>query len=80
MLSTRKEPGKYTEGVVLADSLTALFRNVPPPLSLALAMTEKHEQAERAHLMQQLNCSELEAAYHIADRLTRERSQPPGDG
>ena len=80
LLSTRKEPGKYTEGVVLADSLTALFRNVPPPLSLALAMTEKHEQAERAHLMQQLNCSELEAAYHIADRLTRERSQPPGDG
>ena len=30
---------------MLADNLEALFRNVPPPLSLALAMTEKHENA-----------------------------------
>jgi conjugative transfer ATPase len=48
LLSARKEPGKYVEGVVLSDNLEALFRNVPPPLSLALAMTEKHEKAERA--------------------------------
>ena len=27
LLSTRKEPGKYVEGVVIADSLEALFRN-----------------------------------------------------
>jgi hypothetical protein len=37
LLSARKEPGKYVEGVVLADNLEALFRSVPPPLSLALA-------------------------------------------
>jgi conjugative transfer ATPase len=72
LLSARKEPGKYTEGVVLADSLNALFRNVPPPLSLALAMTEKHEKAERARLMQELGCTELEAAYRIAERLAGE--------
>ena len=51
LLSARKEPGKYVEGVVLSDRLEALFRSVPPPLSLALAMTEKHEKAERARIM-----------------------------
>jgi len=45
LLSARKEPGKYVEGVVLSDNLEALFLSVPPPLSLALAMTEKHEKA-----------------------------------
>ena len=69
LLSARKEPGKYTEGVVLSDSLNALFRNVPPPLSLALAMTEKHEKAERAQIMRELGCTDLEAAYRIAERL-----------
>ena len=53
LLSARKEPGKYVEGVVLSDNLEALFRNVPPPLSLALAMTEKHEKAERAEIMRE---------------------------
>ncbi|MDQ3776355.1 MAG: hypothetical protein M3461_19360 [Pseudomonadota bacterium] len=37
LLSARKEPGKYTEGAVLFQ---ALVRMVPPPPSLALAMTE----------------------------------------
>ena len=74
LLSTRKEPGKYTEGVVLADGLNALFRNVPPPLSLALAMTEKHEKAERAKRMRQWDCSELEAAYRIAESLAQKAS------
>ncbi|MDF1645284.1 MAG: conjugative transfer ATPase, partial [Pseudomonadales bacterium] len=63
LLSARKEPGKYVEGVVLADKVEALFRNVPPALSLALAMTEKHEKAERAAIMREKNCSELEAVY-----------------
>ena len=77
LLSARKEPGKYTEGVVLADGLNALFRNVPPPLSLALAMTEKHEKAERARLMQQQGLSELDAAYRIAELMENDCSQPP---
>jgi len=80
LLSARKEPGKYTEGVVLADSLNALFRNVPPALSLALAMTEKHEKAERARLMQEFDCSELDAAYRIAQRLETERQHTDSEG
>lgn len=71
LLSARKEPGKYTEGVVLADKVQALFRNVPPPLALALAMTEKHEKAERARIMRERGCSELEAVYGVADQITR---------
>jgi conjugative transfer ATPase len=73
LLSARKEPGKYVEGVVLADNLEALFRNVPPPLSLALAMTEKHEKAERAAIMRERGCSELEAVQVVAERIARER-------
>ncbi len=57
----------------LADNLEALFRNVPPPLSLALAMTEKHEKAERAAIMRERNCSELEAVYVIAERIAQNR-------
>ena len=73
LLSARKEPGKYVEGVVLSDKLEALFRNVPPPLSLALAMTEKHEKAERAAIMRERGCTELEAVYRIAERIAAAR-------
>jgi conjugative transfer ATPase len=73
LLSTRKEPGKYVEGVVLADKVEALFRNVPPPLSLALAMTEKHEKAERAAIMREQHCTELEAVYEVARRIADKR-------
>jgi hypothetical protein len=70
LLSARKEPGKYVEGVVLADNLEALFRSVPPPLSLALAMTEKHEKAERAEIMRERGCTELEAVHIVAERIS----------
>ena len=73
LLSARKEPGKYVEGVVLADNLEALFRSVPPPLSLALAMTEKHEKAERAEIMRERGCSELEAVHVVAERIAAQR-------
>jgi hypothetical protein len=55
--------------VVLSDKLEALFRRVPAPFSLALAMTEKHEKAERAEVMRERECSELEAAYVVAERI-----------
>lgn len=67
--AARKEPGNYTEGVVLSDNLQCLFRNVPPPLALALAMTEKHEKQQRAEIMKEQNCSELEAVFAIVDRM-----------
>lgn len=67
LLAANKEPGKYTEGVVMADKVQALFRNVPPPLALALAMTEKHEKRERAKIMAEEGCTELEAVFKIVD-------------
>ncbi|MCB1907032.1 MAG: conjugative transfer ATPase [Rhodocyclaceae bacterium] len=73
MESASKEPPKYTEGVVLSASMQALFRNIPPPLPIALAMTEKHEKAERRAIMERDNCSELEAAYRVAEQLARRR-------
>ncbi|MGS2722122.1 conjugative transfer ATPase [Porticoccus sp. GXU_MW_L64] len=69
LLAARKEPGKYTEGVVISDKLQSLFRNVPPPLALSLAMTEKHEKQERAEIMKSKYCSELEAVFAVAENL-----------
>jgi conjugative transfer ATPase len=74
LLSARKEPGKFVEGVVLSDNVEALFRSVPPALSLALAMTEKHEKAERAAIMRERQCTELEAVYEITRRLEQARA------
>ena len=73
LLSTRKEPGKYVEGVLLSNKLEVLFRNVPPPISLTLAMTEKQEKAERYAVMQELGCDELAAAEYVARRLVTDR-------
>lgn len=72
LLSARKEPGKYTEAVVMSDTLRALYRNVPPPLAVTLAMTEKHEKARRAEIMRERGCSELDAAYHMAAQMEAE--------
>ncbi len=48
-----------------------LFRAVPPSLFLALAMTEGEEKRERMILMEEHNCSELEAAFHVAEQIDR---------
>ncbi|WP_447792077.1 conjugative transfer ATPase [Pseudomonas farris] len=77
LLSASKEPGKYTEGVVLSKKLETLFRAVPPSLYLALAMTEPEEKAERWTLIQENDCSELEAAYRVAERIDRARGIEP---
>ncbi|MBU9819899.1 conjugative transfer ATPase [Rahnella sp. BCC 1045] len=66
LLSATKLPRCYTEGVVLAERVEALFRAVPPSLYLALGMTEKEEKAERRALMTEFNCTELDAAYRVA--------------
>ncbi|MBT0960332.1 conjugative transfer ATPase [Denitromonas iodatirespirans] len=70
----RKAAPKYTEGVLLNAMGEYLFRNVPPTLPLALAMTEQHEKAERGRIMRERGCSELEAAYEVARRLKEKRS------
>lgn len=69
LLSAKKAPRKYTEGVVLAEGIEALFRNVPPSLVLALAMTEKEEKAERFQIMSENGCSELDAAVEVGRRI-----------
>lgn len=71
MLSTRKEPPKYTEGVLLSSAHKALFRNVPPPLAISLAMTEGHEKARRKRMMDQFGVTEMEAAVRIARELAQ---------
>ncbi len=54
-----------------------LFRAVPPSLFLALAMTEGEEKRERMILMEEHNCSELEAAFHVAEQIDRARGIQP---
>ncbi|EPF6013319.1 conjugative transfer ATPase [Escherichia coli] len=69
LLSATKTPRCYTEGVVLATRIEALFRAVPPSLYLALGMTEKDEKAARRALMVEHGISELDAAKRIAHQL-----------
>ena len=78
VLSTRKQPGKYTEGCVLADTVTGLFRNVPPALCLALAQTEKEEKTARAKEMEKQQVSELDAAVLIGDQIAASRRKGRG--
>lgn len=73
ILSARKEPGKYTESVVMSGKLMTPFRNVVPALSLALSQTEKDEKAHRAGLMRQHGCSELEAVHRISESIRQQR-------
>jgi conjugative transfer ATPase len=67
--SVRKEAGKFVEGVLLCNRFKGLFRNVPPRLSLALAMTEKNEKADRKKIMEQKGYTEVEAAIMIAKNV-----------
>lgn len=69
----RKEPGNFTEGVVISDKLRSLYRVVLPALPLALAMTDQDEKAQRMRIMRENLCSELEAAYVIADEIRKKR-------
>lgn len=73
--SVRKAAGKYVEGILLCNRFKGLFRNIPPRLALALAMTEKHEKAERRTLMREYGISEIEAAKVIAERMMGKKPQ-----
>ncbi|MEC8919277.1 MAG: hypothetical protein VX796_16910, partial [Pseudomonadota bacterium] len=60
-----------------------LFRVVPPSLYLSLAGTEPEEKAERAEIMREHGCSELDAAIKVAEKLDRlrglETTSPSGE-
>lgn len=71
--AARKCPGRFTEGVILSDQVKSLFRNVPPPLFLASAMTEKDEKVERRQLMEEHECDELEAVRMVAKKISEQR-------
>jgi len=74
MLSCKKLPKRYTEGMILSNSLPEmLFRTIPPSLILALALNEKDEKADRAVLMKENKITEVQAAYMIADEFDRLR-------
>jgi hypothetical protein len=73
LASTRKQSGSYTEGVVLSSRMSEIFRAVPPSLTLALALTEQHEKAERAELMAEFGVNEVGAAKLVAARIDRLR-------
>lgn len=73
LASAKKEPGKYTEGVLLSASEQWLFRNVPPAIPIALAMTEDHEKSHRRRIMNATGCTELQAALKVAEGLAQSR-------
>ena len=69
LLSAQKEKGKYTEMVVLSAKEKGLCRNIPPTLYLAMAATDQDEKYQRARLMQDHSCSEMEAVKIIAKNM-----------
>lgn len=71
--SARKQKYAYTEGVVLSSKLSQLFRAIPPSLTLALAMSEADEKAERWQYMTAESISEVEAAKRVAEALDQKR-------
>ena len=72
--SAKKSTGKFTEGVVLGQSIKALFRNIPPSIDLCLAMTEKEEKAERHELLREHKLEkEVDAAHLVAEKLRESR-------
>jgi conjugative transfer ATPase len=73
MESARKAKHQYTEGVMISSSGQFLFRNIPPVLPLALAMTEGDEKAHRRRLMEKHGCDELQAAMLVANEISRNR-------
>ena len=69
LLDIKKYQGLYSEGVLLGSRFKGLFRNIPPRLMLALAMTEQSEKAQRKALMIQYGIDEVGAAEKVAERL-----------
>jgi conjugative transfer ATPase len=74
--SVTKENRRYTEGFVMCANRkinNQLFRNVPPSIVLALAMSDPDEKKARWTIMQERGLSELDAALYMADELDKAR-------
>ncbi len=76
MESTRKEPGKYVEGVLMSGKLNpTLFRVVSPPIAMALAQTEQEERARRFRMMEEAGLTdEIEGVRLIAEQMMQRRA------
>ena len=74
ILDVRKYQGVYAESVLLGKRFSGLFRNVPPRIALALAMTEQTERAHRKRIQEKFNFSELEAVEYIAQEMGTAKS------
>lgn len=77
-LSAKKSPGQYAEGVVKSPAITALFRAVVPPITLALSQTEQYERAARQKIVDQHkptipHFSHIDAAYIVAEEIANQR-------
>ena len=70
---TKKEMMKYSEGGIISGNLNTIIRIVPPPITLALAQTEKKEKNYRYKMMQERAITELEAVHCIADEIAEAR-------
>ncbi len=79
MLSATKEPGLFTEGVIMSDTITSLFRVVMPGLPLALAQTDQNEKAARREIAEKLGFTgpfaDLDAAIEIGNQITAGRNR-----
>ena len=71
----RIDPGNYAEGTLIHRNFSSIFRAVLPPLSLALAQSEREERAHRYDLMKRHGYkTQLEAALHVAREIEHARS------
>jgi len=75
LLCTRKERKKYTEGVLMSETVQGLFRVIHPGLTLALAGTEKEEKRERMKIMKKHDVDEVRAAEIIGETISKSRLQ-----
>ncbi|GEA09131.1 conjugative transfer ATPase, PFL_4706 family protein [Alteromonas sp. KUL42] len=74
--SVTKDPRKYTEGFIMCANKkinNQVFRNIPPSIILALAMSDPDEKLARASVMKEHNISELDAAIYMGQELDRAR-------
>ncbi len=69
LASVKKYPKVYAEAVLLGANFRGLFRNIPPRIALALAMTEQNEKATRQEIQLRMKCTELEAVEIVAEQL-----------
>jgi hypothetical protein len=69
----RKEAKKFMGVCCINDDQQFLFSNELPALPIALAMTDDPGKAQRRRLMEQHGCTELQAAFMIADQLSAQR-------